>query len=325
MFILSTCSIVCNHLHYSYKRSPHAKKLSLTTNALIQNNTGVMWAYEEDVCFFVEEAGPNPAQMAMRDPPLETIDPFMERYFEPLSLPRDHPKVRWAMNQHKFIDPDYYQIQFHEFGTLPALRPLADPTRHRKRDIQPLHAYEKDNIWIKKWMLRRLFRLKREVQERACSTLSEMGLNEEYIALSVRRGDKELEYAIEESLQPYLDRAQRAIDDHFEGKVPPIFVASDDCSVMAEIRQLRPNWKFIGACDDATEENGFILTSAKRWTIEQTDKHYTKFITEMIAMASAKHFIGVSTTNVSFWIYFMRHMGATDDTWEFVDDERYPA
>lgn len=63
---------------------------------------GAIWAYEEDVCFFIDERGPNPAQMAMRDPPLENIDPFYERYFEPMSMPRDHKKVQWALRWHKF-------------------------------------------------------------------------------------------------------------------------------------------------------------------------------------------------------------------------------
>jgi len=55
------------------------------------------------------------------------------------------------------------------------------------------------------------------------------------------------------------------------------------------------------------------------WTEEQTDAHFSKFITEMIAMASAKYWIGVSTTNVSFWVYFMRSLKAQDDTFVFVD------
>ena len=63
---------------------------------------------------------------------------------------------------------------------------------------------------------------------------------------------------------------------------------------------------------------------AKNWSEAQTDRHYEKFITEMIAMASAKYFIGTSTTNVAFWIYFMRHIDAQDDTWKFVDSNLYP-
>ncbi len=204
------------------------------------------------------------------------------------------------------------------------LAPLNDPVRHKKRSIKSLHAYDKDNIWLRKWMLRRLFRIKKHVQSTACSKLNDMNLNEEYIALSIRRDDKYLEYEVEKSLQPYIDKAEIAIQKLFGGKVPTIFVASDDCSVMSEIRGLRPKWKFVGTCDDASEENGFVLTSMLNWTEQQTDRHYTKFITEMIALASAKYFIGVSTTNVAFWVYFMRHMSAKDETWVFVDSDHYP-
>ena len=282
---------------------------------------GVIWAYEENTCFYIDESDAN---MAKRDSPLEDMYPFLERYFEPLSLHRKHPKVTEAMETNNFVDPNVHQIQYHEFGRFyGGLAPLDDPVRHRKRDIQSLYAYDKDNIWLKKWMLRRLFRIREHVRNTACTVLNDMGLNEEYIALSIRRGDKYLEHEIEKSLQPYLDRVENAIQKHFGGKIPTIFVASDDCSVMSEIREMQPTWNFVGACDDASED-GFVLTSVSQWTIKQTDRHFTKFITEMIAMASAKYFIGVSTTNVAFWVYYMRHMSADDDTWEFVDDDRYP-
>ncbi len=147
-----------------------------------------MWAYDENICYFVDEKGPNPADMAQRDAPLKTIDPFLERYFEQMSMRRHHPMVNAAINRHKFIDPDNYQIQYHEYGRdSGGLAELDDPVRHRRRDLQSLFAYDKDNIWLKKWMVRRLFRIKKPVQETACSTLNLMGLNEEYIAISVRR------------------------------------------------------------------------------------------------------------------------------------------
>ena len=91
---------------------------------------------------------------------------------------------------------------------------------------------------------------------------------------------------------------------------------------MEELRAYRPQWKFFGECDNATEDNGFVLAHMKTWSLEQTDNHYHKFITEMIAMASAKYWIGVSTTNVSFWMYFMRHYKAHDDTFVFVDTDK---
>ena len=197
------------------------------------------------------------------------------------------------------------------------------PMRHKERTLDILNMFEVDNILLKKIFLRRFFRIHSKWREIACSRLAEVGLNDEYIALSVRRGDKALEYGLISDLQPYIDSVERAALTHFGGKVPTLFVASDDCSVMQELRDLRPDWNFVGECDHATEQNGFVIADMKNWTEEQTDAHYTKFITEMIAMASAKYWIGVSTTNVSFWIYFMRHLNARDDTYKFVDTDEF--
>ena len=91
-----------------------------------------------------------------------------------------------------------------------------------------------------------------------------------------------------------------------------------------ETRKILGDKTGVGACDDAPADNGFKLQSMRQWTQQHTDSHFQKFITEMIAMASAKYFIGVKTTNVAFWVYFMRHMDAKDDTWKFIDTDRYP-
>jgi len=297
------------------------------TNAFGYVLKGALWAYEIQTCFFVDEQGEPPflagAQVGERNEPLERVYPFIERYFEPIGLPPDHPKVRWARENRKFTEPDSRQINLHEYGMTSWFREVDDPRRHRVREIQPLDVYNKDNIWTKKWFLRRLFRILPEVRSIACSRLSKYNLQNEYITLSIRRGDKIIETEIS-PLQPYIDAAEEAIQTHFEGRVPIMFVASDDCSVMNDLRTLRPQWVLVGECDDASEENGFTLTNMRDWSLEQTDNHYYKFITEMIAMASAKYFIGVSSTNVSLWIYFMRSMDATDDTFKYVDNNLYP-
>jgi hypothetical protein len=291
------------------------------TNALHFILKGATWAFEESVCFLVdEEAG---TMLAARDPPEETIFPFLERYFEPIGLSRNSPRVHTARKNHLLITPHYHQIQYHTYGKHSGgLDDREHPSRFKKHTIESLNYYDIDKIRLKKLMLRRLFRILPGKRDVACNRLSAKGLGEEYIAMSVRRGDKALEYELESSMQPYIDKAEQAMQTHFGGKVPPIFVASDDCSVMQDLRALRPQWHFVGECDEATEDNGFVIADMKKWSLDQTDKHYQKFITEMIAMASAKYWIGVSTTNVSYWIYFMRHYQSHDDTFVFVDTDK---
>lgn len=293
------------------------------TNALHFILKGALWAFEEDMCFFVDEISPSGSKMAYRETPEGSINPFLTRYFEPIGQPRESENVQQYLKDNKIIDIGYHQIQYHEYGKASGGLQIEDyEGRHKIRDIQPLHLWEKDNIWLKKHILRRLFRIKAGERNRSCARLVSHGLNDEYIALSVRRGDKALEYELESSMQPYIDHAENAIKSHFGGKVPVLFVATDDCTVMEDLRTLRPSWKFISECDKAqNDQNGFVIEEMKYWTLDQTDQHYHKFITELIAMASAKFFIGVSTTNVSLFLYWMRAYEQEDDTWVFVDTD----
>jgi hypothetical protein len=234
----------------------------------------------------------------------------------------NHPKVKDAFRWHKFIEPSYDQLKYHEFGEFSnGLLPLHDPIRHKRRDIQSLLWYHEDNIITKKWMVRRFFRMLPKIRDIACSRLSNAGLQDEYLALSIQRGENEMEI----SLQLYIEKAEIAIQSHFGGVAPTILVASYDCSVMEELRQLRQEWRFVGECDVSSKDNEFFEnTDTKQWTEEQTDAFYEKTFTELVGMASAKYFIGVSTASDSYWIYFMRHMDAQDDTWRFIDSELFP-
>jgi len=63
--------------------------------------------------------------------------------------------------------------------------------RYRLRSIESLGYNEVDSISLKKHFLRRLFRIKEQVMQESCARLSaHPGLENEYMALSVRRGDK---------------------------------------------------------------------------------------------------------------------------------------
>ena len=197
--------------------------------------------------------------------------------------------------------------------------------RFELMSIPSLGYKDIDRISLKKHFLRRLFRIKPTVREHACNQMSRHRIENDYTALSVRRGDKVTETEILNTVDPYIKLAEQAImSPHFNGIVPTFYVATDDCSVMNEFREARPKWTFVSECDNASEENGFVYKDMKFWNEEQTDAHFHKFITEMIAMASAKYWIGVPSTNVSYWIYFMRSLNAPDDTFVWAEEPVNP-
>lgn len=62
---------------------------------------GAIWSFEEDVCFFVDERGLTQSKLATREFPEQNVDPFLERYFEPIGIPRNHRKVKNAFKNNK--------------------------------------------------------------------------------------------------------------------------------------------------------------------------------------------------------------------------------
>lgn len=293
-----------------------------------------IWAFEEDACFYIdEEAGTDwskPAKLGYRKPEENTIIPFLDRYFEHMGISKEQYEdmvkankilSKWSPDEKdKVFSPTIYEINKHAFGSdRSQLTEKNDEVRHRLKSLEKISYVNIDNIVLKKLFLRRLFRIKPHILNNSCKILSDRNLDNEYIALSVRRGDKITETELVETVDPYIEKAEIAIQTHFAGVPPTFYVATDDCSVMQEFQEARPNWNFVGECNSVTEELGFVFKEMWFWDIEQTDSHFEKFITEMIAMASAKYFIGVSTTNVSYWIYFMRHVNAHDDSFVFVD------
>lgn len=281
-----------------------------------------LWAAEDDACFYIdEEEGRMNAKLGYRIPEENFVHGFLDRYFEHMGVWKSQYDEMVEANSVKVINPSVPDIASHEFGKHGLLH--AQPSvRYRARSIPKFGYNEMDSISLKKHFLRRIFRIKPIVREFACQKLeAHPGLENEYMALSIRRGDKVTEFELVKTVEPYIEKAETAITTHFGGIPPTFFVATDDCTVMQEFREARPNWNFVSECDKLTEADGFVFKDMTEWTEEQTDHHFTKFIAEMIAMASAKYWIGVSTTNVSYWIYFMRSLRAHDDTFEFVDKE----
>mmetsp|Transcript_7354 Transcript_7354/g.10551 ORF Transcript_7354/g.10551 Transcript_7354/m.10551 type:complete len:206 (-) Transcript_7354:95-712(-) len=188
--------------------------------------------------------------------------------------------------------------------------------------IESLHYVDFEGHYLKKVMLMRAWRPLPSVRHNSCKSLENMGLQEEFMAWSIRRGDKTIEGFNFAPLTPYFEASRRAINNPeiFNRVVPKIFVATDDCAVMEEIREMEPSWTFISECDNIAkhEGGGFVLGDMTNWDIATTDEHYRKFFVELFGLATAKYYVGVHYTNVAWWAYFMR---ASNWSFELVDHE----
>ena len=296
-----------------------------------------MWAARDNSCFYINEGlseksisttakhfSHSKLGYRLVDGRDTYIEPFLTRYFGQMGLTKSQFEEMYASGKYDVISPDPSDINHHDFGGKASLTTNDPKKRFEIMSIPQLGYNNVERIALKKHFLRRMFRINPAVRDRACHRLASQGLDDEYMALSVRRGDKVTETSVLDTVDPYIRLAEKGIKSHFGGKVPTMFVATDDCSVMEEFREARPQWKFVSECDNASEANGFVYKEMKLWNDEQTDAHFHKFIAEMIGMASARYWIGVATTNVSYWVYFMRPLLADDDTFIWADPPRVP-
>jgi hypothetical protein len=266
------------------------------TNALKVVLLGAIRSYEEKKCFYIKE---DLSHLVLRKDSKNSIGPsFINRYFEPIGLSANNPQVLLAQREGRIEKKDFLR----ETWTDP-LRRIAG-TKH---NIAALQLYNVDGHDLKRMMLRQIWRPLPHVREQTCRSLEAHGLEDDYLAFSVRRGDKDTEkHTTISKTEEYIAEAESVIRDNFGGLVPRIFVATDDCDVMGELRALRPEWTFESECDNVSSHGGFAIGDMAEWTPAETDAHFMKFFVELYGIVAAKIVIGVAYTNVSWWAYFMR-------------------
>jgi hypothetical protein len=274
------------------------------TNAIKLVLLGAITAFEENRCFFVDEGE---AHLNNFDRTDYYENGFISHYFERIGISEKDPIV----------------LKAHLEGRTRTLtwREVWEPTRNRRMfdQLTTLPALGYHNMpghELKTIMMQRMWRPLPGARESTCKRYYQMLGRQDFLAMSVRRGDKTTENFDFIPMSSYLEAADTAIQDRFEGVPPIIFVATDDCSVLSTLRESRPTWRFISECDKHHQE-GFDLRDMAQWTNEDYDEHFGKFFVELFAMAHAKYFIGIGYTNVSWFVYFMR--GGKMENFELLD------
>jgi len=277
------------------------------TNALKFVLLGIIESYEAGRCFYIDESGSHLKLQSGGEQ-----HSLIRRYFAPMGLDPESLVVQKALLEARVETKDWTVVWEWE----------------KRRVISSEHFIpylvneHVDGHRLKFITLMRAWRPLAMVRNAACSALEGQGLRDDFLALSVRRGDKhtveKFDYPTAES---YVAAAEHAIATRFGGVRPKIFVATDDCSVMGELRTLRPEWNFVSQCDltQNGNDNGFALSDMKDWSAQDMDQHYEKFMTELFGLAIAKYVVGVTYTNVSWWVLFMRR--ANIDETEYLDTD----
>lgn len=261
------------------------------TNALRSVLLAAIMSFEEGRCFYVDEEQSHLNVGGTG---------FLNKYFEPIGLQKDHPFVLKAYAEQRLQVRDWLDF----WNTLEQRKAFSTHV-----NIPSLDYHGMEGHYLKRIMMRRLWRPLPQVRDSTCRALENHGLSKTFMAFSVRRGDKTIEKFSFTQLSDYIYKADEVIGSRYGGNAPPIFVATDDCTVMPTFRDMRPDWRFESECpEDQQHENarGFVINDMYNWSSDQTSQHFRKFFVELFALATSDVYIGVAYTNVAWWAFFMR-------------------
>jgi len=277
------------------------------TNAIKLVLLGAIQAFEENRCFFVDEGE---SHLNNFDRINYHENGFISHYFERIGISNEDPLVQKALRENRIRSLTWQEVW----------EPLRNRRMYNQLTSIPSLGYENvPGHEIKTLMMKRLWRPLPAVREATCNRFYKLLGRQEFLAISVRRGDKSTTENFDiVTMDAYIQAAEVAIRDKFDNIPPVIFVATDDCSVLPTLQSSRPTWRFVSECDNThQEQEGFDLKDMKKWGPAEYDEHYGKFFSELYAMTASKYWIGVAYTNVSWFVYFMR--GGKMENFELLD------
>ncbi|CAF1066341.1 unnamed protein product [Adineta ricciae] len=129
-----------------------------------------------------------------------------------------------------------------------------------------------------------------------------------YIGIHVRKGDKLIKEAREIPLMEYITLIEAMVKR--KKTIRHIFVASDDHTVIGQLRRLRPRWYFVGI--DRRKHRKTNTTGHYQKNFDQLsekDKIFETrlFMTEMQMLIDAKYVLCGMSSNVCRFIQLLRH------------------
>ena len=130
-----------------------------------------------------------------------------------------------------------------------------------------------------------------ETQKRIDELIAPLNLPKEYAAIHVRRGDKATEIQ-HTPIQAYMEK--------LGGKYHNLFVASDDYSVVEEVRKLYPDQQVWTLCTPA--ERGYDQAKADAESPEEKEKNRIVLFAIMEVLNRATKFVGTYSSNMGMFM-----------------------
>jgi glycerophosphoryl diester phosphodiesterase len=129
-----------------------------------------------------------------------------------------------------------------------------------------------------------------------------------YIGIHIRRGDKLKHEAREISIDRYIKGIERILQKN--KAIQQIFVASDDHTVVKELRQLKPTWNFVSIYDNnhqRTNPTGHFQAQFNRLSRQQKLNETRLFMCELQMLVNSEYVLCGMTSNICRLVLILRH------------------
>jgi hypothetical protein len=129
-----------------------------------------------------------------------------------------------------------------------------------------------------------------------------------YIGIHIRKGDKIKKEAREIPLEKYITAIERILK--VNKTIKHIFVASDDYTVIEQLRQLKPKWNFLSLHDNSSQRTktiGHFQGRFNRLSIEQKLNETRLLMCELQLLMDSQYVVCGMSSNVCRLVQILRH------------------
>ena len=165
-----------------------------------------------------------------------------------------------------------------------------DKLRYRKRHVIPELGFRGSTQEICSMLVCLTWKYNDSTNKRIKEILKTLSLPDKYVSIHVRRGDKIVE-------SPYY-----SLERYFEKlgtKNKNLFVATDDYTVIEDIKKKYPDWNVWTLCSPL--ERGYVQSVADKESFQEKDRNMILLFATMEILNRSERFVGTYNSNIGMF------------------------
>lgn len=166
-------------------------------------------------------------------------------------------------------------------------------------------------LCVTKEIIQSIWKYNKQTNDDIRAIVDRINIPVKYDSLHIRRGDKITEVMQLPSINQYFDKLNLLTN----GEDLPIYIATDDYSVIAEIKSMYPYKKIFYS--DSIENNGFDMKIFSSLPKESKHKQIIHLLADIEMLKNSRCFVGTFSSNIGMFMGMCRSdaYAVDSDTW----------